>query len=329
MLWIWDTDGVLCYLAMICCNEILCQQTRDPAVVNSSRYCIQYSEQRDGGRRVERRFISQTLWHGDTGVPLYVREHFINFCEPEVIRAINSVIRQLLMVQLFSTFIIHTLLYSSGFRVTRVLLMDANLSITLLFRSPVLRSFGKPNSDPFQYLWGDLIFFKVFRERTWEDGFSNQSSLWLPAGWNWVQSLTQLVQVSEQILYILNIIHIIIFQIITWPQRSGQTQLSMRGIISIGQWQSWRKVKCDDWFFSGEHWTLCLKKTIDNFRHSCSIFNQSGASLPHTSSQSHRSHHQPSHHHYQSQIQRCNYQDSSRWVSQSNFFGIFCLGQWP
>ena len=148
-------------------------------------------------------------------------------------------------------------IYSSVLRVTRVLLMDANLSITLLFRSPELRSFGKPNSDPFQYLWGDLNFFKVFRERTWEDGFPNQSSLWLPAGWNWVQSLTQLVQVSEQILYILNFIHIIIFQIITWPQRSGQTQLSMRGIISIGQWQSWRKVKCDDWSFSGEHWTVC------------------------------------------------------------------------
>ena len=199
-------------------------------------------------------------------------------------------------------------------RVTRVLVMDANLSITLLFRSPVLRTSGKPNSDPFQYLWADLNFFKVFRERTWEDGFPNQSSLWLPAGWNWVQSLTQLVQVSKQILYILNIIHIIIFQIITWPKRSGPSRLSMRGIISIRQWQSWRKVKCDDWFSSGEQF-------VDNFRHSCSIFNQSGANLP-QNSQSHRSHHQPSHSHYQSQIQRCNYQDSSRWVSQSNFYNI-------
>ena len=141
------------------------------------------------------------------------------------------------------------------------LVMDANLSITLLFRSPVLRTSGKPNSDPFQYLWDDLNFFKVFREWTWKDGFSFQSSFWLQTGWNWVQSITKLIQVSKQILDILNIIHIIIFQVIPWPKRSDQTRLSILSvIINIGPWQSWRKVKfLDNW------WRVCendLNQTI-------------------------------------------------------------------
>ena len=42
--------------------------------------------------------------------------------------------------------------------------MDAELSITLLFLSPVLKTFGKPNSDPFQYLCADLDFNKSFRK---------------------------------------------------------------------------------------------------------------------------------------------------------------------
>ena len=189
------------------------------------------------------------------------------------------------------------------------LVMDANLSITLLFRSPVLRTSGKPNSDPFQYLWDDLNFFKVFREWTWKDGFSFQSSFWLQTGWNWVQSITKLIQVSKQILDILNIIHIIIFQVIPWPKRSDQTRLSILSVIvNIGPWQSWRQVKfLDNW------WRVCendLNQTIikQTFRNSFPISTDcyQTANFPQNKTQSNPpSHHQKTHPHYQSQLQRC------------------------
>ena len=80
------------------------------------------------------------------------------------------------------------------------------------------------------------------------------------------------------------------------------------------------------WFLISCSMTNLSRK--NNFRHSCSSSSnscQSAVNLSHNASQSNHSHHTKSHTHHQSPIQRCNYKDISRWVSDTWNLGIKTL----